>query len=34
LSRRISGSLTLFEVTGSAREYQAATVGARARETA
>jgi len=24
----------LFEVTGSAREYQAATVGARARETA
>jgi hypothetical protein len=34
LSRRISGSLTSFEVADSAREDQAATVGARARETA
>ena len=30
MSRRINGSLTSFEVTGSAREDQAATVGARA----
>jgi hypothetical protein len=30
----MSGSLTSFEVTGSAREDQAATVGARAGETA
>jgi len=34
LSRRISGSLTSFEVTGLAHEDQAATVGAHARETA
>jgi len=34
LSRRISGSPNSFEVTGSAREDQAATVGTRARKTA
>ena len=34
MSLRIGGSLTSFEVTGSAREDQAATVGVRARETA
>ena len=34
LSHRISGSLTSFEVTGSAREDQAATVGPFARVTA
>jgi hypothetical protein len=32
MRRRISGSLTSSEVTGSAREDQAATVGARARQ--
>jgi hypothetical protein len=34
MSRRISGSPTSFEVTGSERKDQAATVGARAYETA
>jgi len=34
VSRRISRSLTSFEITGSAREDQGTTVDARARETA
>ena len=34
MSRRISRSLTSFEITGSAREVQGTTVDARARETA
>jgi hypothetical protein len=34
LSHRIGGSPTSSEVTGSAREDQAATVGVHARETA